>query len=140
MSNPSTEELLRKVHSFVAKAINDPKIIANNRTEFQAVVNAWKVLSSILPGVAKIGAEQFGNYLSGLARMAAQDKMSFNAKWQQAKPIPGPPSLPSAYASTAELTQYQRELGKYNRMFEMYSKIMANSHEMKKALISNFPR
>jgi hypothetical protein len=34
----------------------------------------------------------------------------------------------------------QGDLGKYNRMFEMYSKIMANSHEMKKSLIANFPR
>lgn len=28
----------------------------------------------------------------------------------------------------------------YDRMFEMYSKIMSNAHEMKKALIANFPR
>ena len=40
----------------------------------------------------------------------------------------------------AQLAQFQRDLGKYNRMFEMYSKIMANAHEMKKALIANLPR
>lgn len=28
----------------------------------------------------------------------------------------------------------------YDRMFEMYSKIMSNAHEIKKALIANFPR
>jgi len=27
-----------------------------------------------------------------------------------------------------------------NQMFEMYSKTIANAHEMKKALIGNFPR
>ncbi|MEQ1764574.1 MAG: hypothetical protein ABL984_15700 [Pyrinomonadaceae bacterium] len=138
MSNPSTEELLRKVHGFVAKAINDPQVITNNRSEFQAVVDAWKLLASILPGVGKIGAEEFGKYLAGLVKMAAQDKVTFNAKWQQAKP--SPPSPPLANATQADVARYQRDLGKYNRMFEMYSKIMANSHEMKKALISNFPR
>jgi len=140
MPNPSTEELLRKVHSFVAKAINDPKIVASKGSEFQAVVNAWNLLGSILPGFGRIGAEEFQKYLSGLAKMGAQDKMTFGAKWQQAKPMPGPPPIPSAMASQADLAQYQRDLGKYNRMFEMYSKIMSNSHEMKKALIGNFPR
>lgn len=140
MSNPSAEELLRKVHSFVAKAVNDPKTVTNKGSEFQAVVNAWKLLGSILPGIGRIGADEFQKYLSGLAKMSAQDKMSFGAKWQQAKPMPSPPPFPSAFASEADLAQYQRDLGKYNRMFEMYSKIMANSHEMKKALISNFPR
>ena len=48
-------------------------------------------------------------------------------------------SLPLS-ATSVELVEYQRDLGKYNRMFEMMSKIMANSHEMKKALIGNFPR
>ena len=42
--------------------------------------------------------------------------------------------------SEADLAKFQRDLGRYNRMFEMFSKIMANSHEMKKALIANFPR
>jgi len=140
MSNPATEELLRKVHSYVAKAVNDPGIVAKNRSEFQAVVNAWKLLGSILPGVNSVSAEDFEKYLSGMVRLAAQEKMRFNAQWQQAKPQPSPPSMPSAYASQADLARYQRDLGKYNRMFEMYSKIMSNSHEMKKAFISNFPR
>jgi hypothetical protein len=50
------------------------------------------------------------------------------------------PTAPPPNATPAQLAEYQRALGKYNRMFEMYSKIMANSHEMKKALIGNFPR
>ena len=38
------------------------------------------------------------------------------------------------------LGEFQKKLGKYNRMFEMMSKVMANAHEMKKALIANLPR
>ena len=30
-----------------------------------------------------------------------------------------------------------RDLGRYNRMFELMSKIMQSAHEMKKALIGN---
>ena len=50
------------------------------------------------------------------------------------------PKDPGPNATEADLARYQRDLGKYNRMFEMYSKIMANAHEMKKALINNIPR
>ena len=50
------------------------------------------------------------------------------------------PKDPGPNATEADLARYQRDLGKYNRMFEMYSKIMANAHEMKKSLIANFPR
>ena len=50
------------------------------------------------------------------------------------------PTFPGDKATEADLAKFQRDLGKYNRMFEMYSKIMANAHEMKKALISNIPR
>lgn len=50
------------------------------------------------------------------------------------------PAMPGPNASEADLAKYQRDLGKYNRMFEMMSKIMANSHDMKKAIIGNFPR
>ncbi|MBS1149699.1 MAG: hypothetical protein H6Q89_1397 [Myxococcaceae bacterium] len=50
------------------------------------------------------------------------------------------PPFPGKDATEAELAQFQKDLGKYNRMYEMMSKIMANSHEMKKALIGNFPR
>ena len=35
------------------------------------------------------------------------------------------------------LLDYQRALAKLNQVYEMQSKIMANSHEMKKALIAN---
>ena len=50
------------------------------------------------------------------------------------------PTFPGDKATEADLAKFQKDLGKYNRMFEMYSKIMANAHEMKKALISNLPR
>ncbi|MBS1150723.1 MAG: hypothetical protein H6Q89_2421, partial [Myxococcaceae bacterium] len=50
------------------------------------------------------------------------------------------PTFPGKDATEAELAQFQKDLGKYNRMFEMMSKIMANAHEMKKALIGNLPR
>lgn len=42
--------------------------------------------------------------------------------------------------SEADLAKYQKDLGKYNRMYEMFSKIMANAHEMKKGIIANMPR
>jgi hypothetical protein len=54
--------------------------------------------------------------------------------------MPVAPTPPPADADEAEMAEYQVNLAKYNRMFEMYSKIMANAHEMKKALIQNFPR
>ena len=50
------------------------------------------------------------------------------------------PTAPGPNATPAEMMRYQRDLQKYNRMFEMYSKIMQNAHEMKKNLISNLPR
>ncbi len=50
------------------------------------------------------------------------------------------PQDPGPNATEQQLATFQRDLGKYNRMFEMYSKIMANAHEMKKSLIANFPR
>jgi hypothetical protein len=50
------------------------------------------------------------------------------------------PKFPGKDATEAELAQFQKDLGKYNRMYEMMSKIMANAHEMKKALIGNLPR
>jgi hypothetical protein len=50
------------------------------------------------------------------------------------------PPFPGKDATEAELAQFQKDLGKYNRMYEMMSKIMANSHEMKKNVIGNFPR
>ncbi len=60
-----------------------------------------------------------------------------------AEPVPETPVAPTpppADADEAALVAYQVELANYNRMFEMYSKIMANAHEMKKALIQNLPR
>ncbi len=50
------------------------------------------------------------------------------------------PPFPGKNATEAELAQFQKDLGKYNRMYEMMSKIMANSHEMKKSIIGNLPR
>ena len=50
------------------------------------------------------------------------------------------PPFPGKDATEAQLAQFQKDLGKYNRMYEMMSKIMANSHEMKKAIIANLPR
>ncbi len=50
------------------------------------------------------------------------------------------PKFPGKDATEAELAQFQKDLGKYNRMYEMMSKVMANAHEMKKALIGNLPR
>jgi hypothetical protein len=50
------------------------------------------------------------------------------------------PPFPGKDATEAQLAQFQKDLGKYNRMYEMMSKIMANSHEMKKAIIGSFPR
>jgi hypothetical protein len=54
--------------------------------------------------------------------------------------MPVEPTPPPADADEAEMAEYQVKLAKYNRMFEMYSKITANAHEMKQALIRNFPR
>ena len=53
---------------------------------------------------------------------------------------PVAPTPPPEGADEVTIATYQREHGKYNRMIEMYSKIMANAHEMKKALIENLPR
>jgi hypothetical protein len=50
------------------------------------------------------------------------------------------PKFPGKDANEAELAQFQKDLGKYNRMYEMMSKIMANAHEMKRAIIGNTPR
>jgi hypothetical protein len=50
------------------------------------------------------------------------------------------PKFPGKDATEAELAQFQKDLGKYNRMYEMMSKVMANSHEMKKSLVGNLPR
>ena len=50
------------------------------------------------------------------------------------------PPFPGKDATEAQLAQFQKDLGKYNRMYEMMSKVMANAHEMKKALIGNLPR
>ncbi len=50
------------------------------------------------------------------------------------------PPFPGKDATEAQLAQFQKDLGKYNRMYEMISKIMANSHEMKKSIIGNIPR
>jgi hypothetical protein len=52
-------------------------------------------------------------------------------------PMPVEPVAPPADADEATVMRYQLDLQKYNPMLEMYSKIMANSHEMKKAMIDN---
>ena len=156
----NAEELLKRIHDYVAGLVRDPTLIQRNRSELQAVVAAWNTLSQMLPGVAKIGAEEFEKYLFALVAMEVRDKMAFAAKWLQARPAISHPSPSvakkidpattahlharrsvSGEAKTAiELADYQRDLAKINRMFEAYSKIMASSHEMKKALIGNLPR
>ncbi len=155
MSVSAIEELLKRIHTYVLKVTNDPNVLKTHRHEYQAAVDGWKTLIKSLPGGVGIGAEEFEKYLLSIARMDAHDKKAFAAKWLHGKPphsIPThgqkavspqtpsvlvQPRLPGPGASPAELATYQKDLAKYNRMFEMLSKIMANSHEMKKALISN---
>ncbi len=151
------DELLKRIHDYVTRLIRDPTLIQRNRSEFQAVVAAWSALTHMLPGVAKIGAGEFEKYLSALVVMQVSDKTAFAVKWRQATPAathqrPGVAKklVPTTMLHTRsgnndvktaiELTEHQRNLANYNRMFEMCSKIMANSHEMKKALIGNLPR
>ncbi len=51
--------------------------------------------------------------------------------------MPVEPTPPPEGADEATLMTYQADLARYNRMFEMYSKIMSNAHEMKKSIIDN---
>jgi hypothetical protein len=51
--------------------------------------------------------------------------------------VPVEPTPPPPDAGEATLATYQADLARYNRMFEMYSKIMSNAHEMKKSIIDN---
>jgi hypothetical protein len=51
--------------------------------------------------------------------------------------VPVEPTPPPPDADEATLATYQADLARYNRMFEMYSKIMSNAHEMKKSIIDN---
>ena len=160
MSDNPVEELLKRIHDSVSKLVRVPISAHKNPGEFQAVLAAWKTLNTLLPGVAKISVDEFEKYLLTLIAMDVRDKLAFGAKWLQATPAlshpnPAPAKIASASAAqtrvleplkpprnatASELAEYQRSLAKYNRMFEMYSKIMANSHEMKKALIGNLPR
>ena len=159
MSSEVVDLLLNRVHAYVLKVMKDPKLLHANRAEFQSVMQAWTNLGRLLPGFAKIGANEFAAMLVKQAAKSVHERMAFVAKWlpsyqshwppapQAAKSTTSPspaglvePTPPAANATQAQLAEYQRALGKYNRMFEMYSKIMANSHEMKKALIGNFPR
>jgi hypothetical protein len=128
------EELMRRVHSFVLRVMNDPALIQKKQGEFQSAVEAWKMLQNMLPGVIKISAEEFQKALTEQAQASNHERAAIASEVLKKPKVPGP------NATEVEMAQYQRELGKYNRMFEMYSKIMANAHEMKKSLISNFPR
>ena len=129
-----SEELMRRIHSFVSRVMKDPTLIQKNRGEFQTVVDAWKILYNVLPGIVKITAEEFEKILIAQSKAKHHERMKFASEGLKEPTFPGPK------ATEVQLAQYQKELGKYNRMFEMYSKIMANAHEMKKSLISNFPR
>lgn len=129
----AAEELMRRIHDYVSRVMHDPTLIQKNRGEFQAVVNAWKILNKMLPGVL-ITPEEFQKILINQAKAAFHERMDIVATSLSEPRFPGP------NATEAELAKFQKDLGKYNRMFEMYSKIMANSHEMKKALIGNLPR
>ena len=160
MSHSALDELLTRIHDYVTKLVRAPISAHKNPGEFQAVLAAWKTLNTMLPTVAKMSVDEFEKYLLTLIAMDVRDKLAFGAKWLQATPAlshPNPASAKIAGASAAqtrvveplkpprnatasELAEYHRSLAKYNRMFEMYSKIMANSHEMKKALIGNLPR
>lgn len=51
--------------------------------------------------------------------------------------MPVEPTAPPADADEATLAAYQVAIAKYNRMFEMYSKILSDTHEMKKSIIDN---
>lgn len=51
--------------------------------------------------------------------------------------MPVEPTPPPEGADQLALDQYQRDMAKYNRMFEMYSKIMSETYEMKKSIINN---
>lgn len=160
MSDPAAvEELMRRVHGYVSRVTNDPTLIQKNRSELQFMVDAWKKLNRMLPRVAAISAEEFEKYLLSQITNNLSERVAFAAQWLQCKP---PQSLPTARAATtsspaaspvfvtplaprpgatpAELLAYQQNVAKCNRMFEMYSKIMANAHEMKKSLIANLPR
>jgi hypothetical protein len=127
------EDLMDRIHSFVTRVMNDPSLLQKNRQEFTATVEAWRKVQSSMPGVVKMTAQQFEAMLTEQAKADRQTRMKFAAD------LAGPTS-PGPNATEAQLARYQRDLGKYNRMFEMYSKIMANSHEMKKSIIGNFPR
>ena len=78
------------------------------------------------------------NGISGLIAVAQLKAENANDEALQGKSKQATPKQTSE-PGFANQTPSQN-LGKYNRMFEMYSKIMANAHEMKKALIGNFPR
>ena len=159
MSGDVVDVLLQRVHAYVLRVMKDPNLLQTTRGEFQAVIDAWKVLGRLLPGIAGIGAEEFQKILLSQGTKSLHERMAFAARWLQSQPSPSttPPQAAKTFspapsqgnvaplqpplgATAAQLMQYQRNLGKYNRMFEMYSKILSNSHEMKKALIGNLPR
>ena len=83
--------------------------------------------------VAGTGAERDALYEAVNAKMNATEAAAALGALKE-------PEFPGKDATEAQLAQFQKDLGKYNRMFEMMSKIMANAHEMKKALIGNLPR
>ncbi len=158
MSHNAVDEQLKRIHDYVTKLVRAPISTQRQPGEIQAVLAAWKTLNTMLPAVAKMSVHEFEKYLLTLIAMDARDKLSFGAKWLQAAPAASRPPLAPAKSSgssvvqppfveplkprtnATELAEHQRSLAKYNRRFEMYSKIMANSHEMKKALIGNLPR
>lgn len=131
MTTPHTEDLMRRVHSYVSRVMNDPSHLQKNRAELNTVVNLWNQLHRLLPNIVKITAEEFRQILTAQAKAPAHERAAFTIDALKE------PKYPGQYASETQLAQYQRDLGKYNRMFEMYSKIMANAHEMKKSIIGN---
>lgn len=159
MSDDAVDVLLQRIHAYVLRVMKDPKLLQSNGAEFQSVIAAWKLLGRLVPGFTQIGADEFQAILLKQAARSFHERMAFVAKWllsnkSASQPVPqsakktnpasspglAEPPPPPPNATQAQLAEYQRALGKYNRMFEMYSKIMANSHEMKKALIGNLPR
>lgn len=122
--------------NFMTKVLNDPGVITKDPGEYNAILAGVRLLNVAIPGMifdAAQAAALFKALAAKNAATAGKLRREVNRGIQPAGvPIPYP-NAPSTSLSEADLE-------KSNRMFEMFSKIMANSHEMKKAIIGNLPR
>lgn len=135
-----SDELINRIFSYMARAAKDPGIVNRQPGEFDAIVSAWRLLSISVPGLLPFGAEEFQRYVITNGTKAAAEAFLASAN-KRVRPV-GPlsnsrPSSPPANASATQMAQFNKSLAKYNRMFEMMSKIMQNQHEMKKSIIGN---